>query len=310
MVEIRELPEVLRDPFSSNIRDVPQLKYVVEMSERICPDVGFIQYSRFLFQGGTCIFLKRYFDGNIDTSFMSEYQTNSDLQNTLEAYSIDPTAFWYLILFLKDYVDDESAGEESIPNAYTMIYELASRLNKMDFIENPLDGEYQGCKNEALLRFKIGKHWLDIRNDKALYGIFCALCCYLNKVQPRRRRELIDGEWEEVNSWDHEIEHDHLFTISLEHERDYIVIPETYKISYFTKYMREFLRSYKSPKVDWKISADKWLLISRVIYTIGYSNDIRYNTRRKPDGVHDLDFLKNNYKEDKYKHVVRREIYI
>lgn len=310
MVEIDELPDSLRHPEPTDIRKAPQLKYVTEMSEKLCPDAGCIQYGHTLFQGGTCIFLKRYFDGKIDTSFMSAYQTHSDLQNTLEAYGIDPTAFWYLILFLKDYVDDESSGEESVPTAYTIIYELASRLNKMDFIENPFDGEYQGCKHEALLRLKVGKHWLDIRDDKALYGIFCALCNYLNKVQPKIRREFIDGVWEEVNSWDHEIEHEHLFSLSPEREREDIVIPETYKFSYFTNYMRKFLRSFKTPKVNWRISADKWLLISRVIYIIGYSNDIRYNTRRKPGDVHDLDFLKNNYKKDKYKHVVRRKIYI
>lgn len=41
MVEIEQLPETLRNPDYINIREVPQLKYVVEMSKRLCPDVGF-----------------------------------------------------------------------------------------------------------------------------------------------------------------------------------------------------------------------------------------------------------------------------
>lgn len=308
MVEIVELPESLKDLSNTNIREIPQLKYVVEMSEKICPNVGFFEYPLWLEQGGTCIFLKRYFDGKIDKSFMPAYLNNTDLQKTLEAYGIDPTAFWYLILFLKDYVDDESAGKKRVISAYTEIYNLAAYLYKMDFSVSPFDGSYGGCQNEGLLKFKVvGKHWLEIRNDKALHGIFCALCDFLKKVDPERRIEIVDGE--EVN-WFYDRDTEHLFQLSTKEERETITIPETYKISYFTTYMREFLHSYKAPKVDWRISIDKWLLISRVIFIIGYSTDSRYNTRRKPDGVHDLDFLKNNYKEDKYKLTVRREIYV
>ena len=155
MVEIVELPESIKDISNTNIREVPQLKYVVEMSEKICPYVGFVEYPHWLDQGGTHIFLERYFDGKIVKSFMPTYQNNTDLQKTLEAYGIDPTAFWYLILFLKDYVDDESAGKKSVISAYTEIYNLAACLYKMDFRESPFDGAYGGCQNEGLLKFKV-----------------------------------------------------------------------------------------------------------------------------------------------------------
>lgn len=310
MVEIDELPESLREPFGTNLREISQLRYVVEMSEMLCPNVGFYDYGHFFMQGGTCIFLKRYFEGSIDTSFKSAYQSHTDLHNTLNVYGIDPTAFWYLILFIKDYVDDESSGKKMSSNAYTDIFNFASSLNEMGFCEDPLTGEYQGCKDQGMLKLKVGKHWLEIDDDKALYGIFCALCSYLRKVQPKRRKEIIDGVLEEVYDWEYDIDEKYLFTTSLRHDREVITIPETYKISYFTTYMKKFLNSYKTNNKDWSISKDKWLLISRVIYIIRYSSDERYNTRRKPGNMVDLDFLKNNYRKDKYKYLVCRTIYV
>ena len=69
MIEIEELPDCLRGPISVNIREVPQLKYVVEMSERLCPDAGFLDSGKFLLLGCVGIFLDRYFAGIIYTSF-------------------------------------------------------------------------------------------------------------------------------------------------------------------------------------------------------------------------------------------------
>jgi len=317
MIEINELPDSLKDLSNINVREVPQLKYVVEMSEKLCPDVGILETNRqphLIFQGGTYIFLKRYFGGKIDTSFKEAYQNHADLQATLRVYGIDPTAFWYLILFLKDYVDDESSGQKRVDSAYTLLYNMASRLYEMGFCVNPQYGEYHGCKNEGLLRLKVGKHWVDMKDDKALYGVFCALRGYLKRVQPKRKKELIDGVWEDTNSYDINIEEQHLFTIGGEQDMENITIPETYKISYFAKYMRKFLESFKTNNKDSRISTDKWLLTSRVIYTIGYSSDRRYNARRKKRNdngcIVDCDFLKGNYKNNRYPDEVKREIYV
>ena len=311
MVEIDELPESLRNPDDINIREVPQLKYVVEMSEKLCFNVGFwLSREHNCFQGGTLIFLQRYFDGIIDTSFKSSFQNNSDLQETLNAYCIDPTAFWYLILFLKDYVDDESAGKKLVDTAYTELCELASRLKDMDFFESPFDGSYQGCKNQGLLQVRVGGHWFTTSNDKTLFSIYSAIVRYLRSMKRHREVALIDGVWEELNSYEIEEDKEHLYTNSSKQEAETITIPETYRISYFTTYMRFFLNSFRTNIRSSRISTDKWLLISRVIYIIGYSSDVRYNQRKKSDYVTDMDFLKGNYKKDRYKYEVRREIYV
>ena len=314
IVDISELPDELRNPGVINLKDISQLRYVVEMSEKICPHVGLFETKgmpELFLQGGTCIFLKRYFEGKINTSFKNKYQTTSDLLNTLSAYDIDPSAFWYLILFIKDYVDDESTGKKQVDSPYTQIFNLASKIHEMEFNVNSMNGEYQGCVNKGELKLHVGKHWVvDITDDKALFGIYRALLSYIRKAHPKRRKELIDGVWEETNAWEHDMDFEYLFVTSQEQPEETITIPETYKISYFATQMMKFLKQFKTSERNNKISTDKWLLISRVIFIIEYSSDVRYNKRRKEDHVTRMNFLKGNYKKDRYPDEVRREIYV
>lgn len=312
MADILELPDVLRNRDGFDLKDFPQLKYVLEMSSKLCPHLGFFwNTDPFFLQGGTLIFLQRYFAGSIDTSFKDAYLSNADLQNTLGFLGIDPSAFWYLILFLKDYVDDESSGQVIADCAYTELYNLAEKLYEMKFAIDPIDGGYLGSNDSGILKLKVGKHWIqDITNDRALFGLFCALRSFLRTNKPRREKALIDGVWEETNGWEIDVHNAHLFTLPHNYPSKSISIPETYKISYFATYMREFLEPFSKKSSDWRISTDRWLLTSRVIYIIGYSSDARYNTRKKSDGTTDLDFLKNNYTKDRYKERIRRTIYV
>lgn len=318
MIEIAELPDSLRELKNINMRDVPQLKYVVEMSEKLCPNVGFVDtfsMSHSFNLGATYIFIKRYFQGSIDTSFKEKYVSHADLHKTLEVYGIEPTAFWYLVLFLKDYVDDESEGEKQQYDAFQKLCELASHLYGMEFCESPIDGEFLGSENKGLLRLKVGKHWIETKDDKVLYGVFCALYRYINyieRTQPPKQKALIDGVWEETNIVEYDISRQHLFTVSGKQEKEKIIIPETYRISYFTTYMKKFLKPFNTPNRDSRISKDKWLLTSRIIYIIGYSSDENYDKRYKDVNgkLIERDFLKGNYQKDRYKDEVRRIIYV
>lgn len=312
MIEIAELPDSLRENFAI-IKYIPELSYVTKMSEKLCPDVGLLETKcipELFLQGGTCIFLNRYFGGLIDTSFKVAYQSHSDLQKTLEIYNIDPTAFWYLVLFLKDYVDDESKGMKKQENGYTELTKLVSKLYAMNFHEFPPDGKYQGCENSGVLALKVGTRKLEIKSDKTLFGLFCALRSFLRNNKPKRKKELIDGAWEETNSYDIDIDKEYLFSAGKGHLAEEIKIPETYRISYFAKYMKGFLDPFKTTNRDWHISRDKWLLTSRIVYIIGYSTNVLYNKRKKDDHATDEDFLKKNYKKDRYKDEVLREIYV
>lgn len=43
---------------------------------------------------------------NLDDSFKEKFLTNEDLQNTIEAYKLDVSKFWYLLLFVYDFIED------------------------------------------------------------------------------------------------------------------------------------------------------------------------------------------------------------
>lgn len=42
----------------------------------------------------------------MDDSFKEKFLTNEDLQNTIEAYKLDVSKFWYLLLFIYDFIED------------------------------------------------------------------------------------------------------------------------------------------------------------------------------------------------------------
>lgn len=313
-MEIANLPDYLRNPEEANFRKEPLLKYVVQMCDELCPDVGFLSFdSANPFLGGTAIFLKRYFEGDIDVTFRDAYCDNEELQDTLVAYSIDPSAFWYLILFLKDYVDDESEGNEASNNTYNELLKLAGKMYEMGFRENPMDGMYEGSEKQGQLKFGIkpkekkNYDWLTIDDDKVQYAIFNALCGFLRKNKPRRYKELIDGVWEEVNYYETTPDNEYLFN-SVKKDDKVIAIPETYKISYFATYMRRFLKQFPTPTAT-RYSSDRWLLISKLVFLIGYSDDERYNKGTTDDGSI-LRFLKDNYQKERYSTIIQREIYI
>ena len=42
----------------------------------------------------------------LDDSFKEKFLTNEDLQNTIEAFGLDVSKFWYLLLFVYDFIED------------------------------------------------------------------------------------------------------------------------------------------------------------------------------------------------------------
>ena len=42
----------------------------------------------------------------LDDSFKEKFLTNEDLQNTIKAYKLDVSKFWYLLLFVYDFIED------------------------------------------------------------------------------------------------------------------------------------------------------------------------------------------------------------
>ena len=74
------------------------------------------------------VFAFRYLEGKIDVSFMERYEASVELLATLEGYGIDKDAFWYLLCFVKDYVDGQIYGAPLANTAGENLKEIIDRL--------------------------------------------------------------------------------------------------------------------------------------------------------------------------------------
>ena len=135
-MEIEELPD-LKVAWHESYKclDEPLLEYVWEVANHFLPDYeetdkGMIPVE----SSAPAIFANRYAERNLsveeryerskdtfkrtlkeykkleyrklDDSFKEKFLTNEDLQNTIEAYKLDVSKFWYLLLFVYDFIED------------------------------------------------------------------------------------------------------------------------------------------------------------------------------------------------------------
>ena len=50
----------------------------------------------------------------LDTSYKDKFLNNKDLQNTAEAFGLDVSKLWYLLLFVHDYIEDFSVNAPTL----------------------------------------------------------------------------------------------------------------------------------------------------------------------------------------------------
>ena len=106
-MKIEELPKI-----EGSYYDVPLLEYVSKLAQEFLPQY-YPEEDIECDSNAPDIFARRYFNGDIDTSFMDSYLDN-DLQKTLKAFGIDCNKFWYLCLFVKDITLDKCIDAISV----------------------------------------------------------------------------------------------------------------------------------------------------------------------------------------------------
>lgn len=217
-------------------------------------------------------FALRYLNGDIDTSFEKSYLEVEEMQDTLQAFSLDVNKFWYLALFVKDYAEDKCT------NAVVMNYSPKEELQAiLDELKTMGWEEKKGVdKHNATLTLRVGnKHSLTINKRLSFLGLRQALERYIPTIEDGSELNLSRGQ-----------------------VSGSITLKLSYKIYIFTDMMRWFLKGYESKYggkqsgVE-KVSLNKLLLISRMIYILGLSDDERYYRRYNENG-NELNFLKNN----------------
>lgn len=213
---------------------------------------------------------------SIDTSRKQKYLDSEEVQDTLRAFHLDAEKFWYLCLFIKDVVEGYADGIDAV-SPREEISQLVALLNKVksDFKR---DGTYS-LKSNAMLSLKVDKETVKIENPLTLGIIKAILYKFL-----QTDNKLLD---------------DSSFNMTKIHKAP------IYKIALFNMLLKWFLKDKVADKAIYasngnKISKDKSLLISRMIFILGISDDESFFDEYKDDGSK-KDYLKNYIK--KYKNI-------
>lgn len=213
---------------------------------------------------------------SIDTSRKQKYLDSEEVQDTLRAFHFDSEKFWYLCLFIKDVVEGYADGIDAV-SPREEISQLVALLNKVksDFKR---DGTYS-LKSNAMLSLKVDKKTVKIENPLTLGIIKAILYKFL-----QTDNKLLD---------------DSSFNMTKIHKAP------IYKIALFNMLLKWFLKDKVADKAIYapngnKISKDKSLLISRMIFILGISDDESFFDEYKEDGSKS-NYLKNYIK--KYKNI-------
>lgn len=211
----------------------------------------------------------------IDQSRKQKYLDSKEVQDTLRAFHLDAEKFWYLCLFIKDIVEGYADGYDAI-SPREEITQLVALLQKAE--PDKKDNSLKFTSN-ALLSLKLGKMSVKIDNQLTLDIIKAALYTIL-----QTDNRMLDAD---------------LLNMKRIHKAD------IYKIAWFNKYLSSFLKDKVADKAVYAfkgsdISTDKSLLISRMIFVLGLSDEENFFIEYTDEKVK-KDYLKGYIK--KYKKV-------
>lgn len=180
-------------------------------------------------------------DGKIDTqSIRMDLYESPDIQDTLKAFGLDSSKFWYLCLFIKWKVDWEFESARVFPKEpLEKLKDLQAEFEKIDFTK--VRGKYVTSKT-AELTFKVKGSKAYTIDDKDTLAILNSIINAYLLVTPTKGYLLHDSEKVELS-----------------------IITKMYL---FNKYLSWFLSPLTANKAI-NASYDKSLLVSRMIYTLG-----------------------------------------
>lgn len=230
------------------------------------------------------IFHRRYSNGEIDTERLIKYETSTEVQDTIKAFGIDKDKFWYLCLLIKDYVEDKTTN--AVVSNPTHREEMIIFASEIEKLKPRLWADLYLTEGEGLLTLKTGKHPVIIKNGHTLALIKIAIEEYLERNQDKTL--LLDAA--PVDFYNK------------------TTLADGYKIYLFDKYLSWFLQRFKANKNTHSsdgnnivVSFDKKLLISRMLFILGITDDEAYYEEFKENSSSKNDKLKNTLKN--YKNV-------
>lgn len=180
-------------------------------------------------------------------NFMERYLSKKELQETIEAFGLDVSKLWYLLLFVHDYIEDIGNNSPTIDKSTLQDFnDFADKLSEATSITLKKDNRKSyAVEREDTIRIIQAalQHCIKIVNSGELNGTLDS-----------HPLNLIDKS--------------HLNT--------------SYKKWKFAEILQYFLKDRKATKAkNCLVSKDKMLFISRLIYVAGYENDRYYESHDK-----------------------------
>ncbi len=179
----------------------------------------------------------------LNTSFKEKFLENEALQNTIEAFGFDVSKFWYLLLFVHDYIEDIGTNAPKLGKTVKEdVADFTAKLSEATHITLKKDNRKSYSTDcEQTINF--------FRNILQFYADNAQL---LPQLFPNTNTTFdLTGNYLDIS----------------------------YKKWKFAEIFLHFLKDKTAknlPNKKIKVSKDKMIFISRLIYTVGYDTK-RYN---------------------------------
>lgn len=207
-------------------------------------------------------YLKRYSDDKlVNDSYKELYLNSRELQDTIAAFGLDVSKFWYLLLFVHDYIEDLSNNSPSTgKSTLEDINEFAKKLSNATCISLKKDNRKS----------------YTVEREETISIIQSAIRYYI-----RSYNEIIESD----TSREEKLENLAKIGGSIVSDTETINFEEkahldiSFKKLKFAEIFLYFLKDRKATKPKnsiYNVSKDKLLFISRLIYVVGYDTERYY----------------------------------
>lgn len=208
-----------------------------------CDDITFEEYSKWRYR-------------KLDTRLKERFLSNEKLQNTIKAFDLDVSKFWYLLLFVYDYIEDFATDAPTLKK---------STLEEFNCL-------YKMLNETSVITFTKGNRKCYETNRKDIIGLVKTALDYFAKNYNDIYNNIPEGECtiEPLKKLGLD---DFIDPTPIIDRKKRQGLSTTHKKWYFTKMFDFFLKNRKAkplPHVKEKVSTDKYMFISRLIYTVGY----------------------------------------
>ena len=314
---IEELPDLKIGWYESyKCLDEPLLEYVWEVANHFLPDYEDVSSAPAIFANryaernlsveeryerskemktfkGTLEEYKKREYRKLDDSFKEKFLSNEDLQNTIEAYKLDVSKFWYLLLFVYDFIED--IGTNAPIMGKSILEDFATFLTKL-------------CDASSITLKQGNKKSYYTEREDLINIIQIAVHhfseSYTKIINSNKDRETKIEQLEEIglkgfigNSLLSKMDFKEKFSLDISHKK--------WKFTDMFLFFIERRKATTIPNKKIKVSKDKMMFISRLIYTVGYDGK-RYNEEYDSEGNKNrmLSNLLRRYKNEKFPPVI------